>query len=198
MFFNTKEQWYGIVTSSPDVDTGYRRLDSFFKSVCALMSNQLWTMVDSSLTSLEEYFSQFAGCASEVSVFSVKLVIAGPQIRFDPPLGDLESVIQSILQELVGAIREFPRVETKLFTSLKSEALYLPSMKISDDRIDDGRYIRSIVTKNTMAPQKYLMTYDKYKNLLTHKAEKRIEDFLREKHELEDYEIVCLLVHAYV
>lgn len=155
-------------------------------------------MVDSSLTSLEEYFSQFAGCASEVSVFSVKLVIAGPQIRFDPPLGDLESVIQSILQELVGAIREFPRVETKLFTSLKSEALYLPSMKISDDRIDDGRYIRSIVTKNTMAPQKYLMTYDKYKNLLTHKAEKRIEDFLREKHELEDYEIVCLLVHAYV
>lgn len=197
MLFQTKEQWYRIVTTSPDVDTGYRRLDSFFKAVSTLMSNQLWAMVDSSLSGFEKYFAQFMNSQSESALFSIRLVISGPQIRFDPPLSELENAILSVLQELVSCIREFPRVETKLFTSLKNEPLYLPSMKVEDDRINEGRDIRNIVSKNTVAPQKFLMTYEKYKALLTHKAEKRIDEFLREKHELEEYETVRLRLYSY-
>ncbi|KAJ3222668.1 Dynein heavy chain 3, axonemal [Clydaea vesicula] len=188
MFFETKEQWYQIVTNSPDPDKGYNRLDSFFKAVSILMSNQLWEMVDNSLSKFEKYFSQFSKIDSDISLFLVKLTINGAQIRFDPPLSDLETVIVSVLEEVINSIKEIPRVETKLFTSLKNEALFLNSMKLDDDRVSEGRFIRTIVTRNTVSPQKHLMSYDKYKNLLTHKAEKRIEDFLREKHDLDDYE----------
>jgi dynein heavy chain len=158
------------------------------------MSNQLWDLVEASLTDFEKFFSEFSSATSETSLFTVKLVISGAQIRFDPPLADLEAIIVSVLEEIVNAAHEIPRIETKLFTSLANEQLSLSAMTIDDDRISDGRYVRSIVTKNTVAPQKHLMSYDKYKALLTHKAEKKIEDFLREKHDLDDYEAVNLLL----
>ncbi|KAJ3188443.1 Dynein heavy chain 3, axonemal [Gaertneriomyces sp. JEL0708] len=187
-FFNSKDQWYSIATSAHDVDLGFRRLDGFFKSACALMSNQLWALMESSLSEFERFFAQFAECDAEETVFSVRLVISGTQIRFDPPLLELEAAIVSILEEMVAAVKEIPRVETRLFTSLTNEPLYVPAMGMEDDRIADGRYVRSIIAKNTVAPQKHLMSYDKYKALLTTKAEKRVEDFLREKHDLDDYE----------
>ncbi|KAI8843135.1 hypothetical protein BC829DRAFT_296941 [Chytridium lagenaria] len=189
MFFTCKEQWYTIATACADPDLGFRRLDAFFKSVSALMSNQLWSLIEASLDDFEGFFSQFGSASSDTSLFVVRLTIAGAQIRFDPPLSDLEAVIVSILEEMVMACHEIPRVETKLFTSLTSESLFLSSMTTDDDRIADGRFFRTIVTKNTVAPQKHLLSYEKYKSLLTHKAEKRIDEFLREKHDLDDYEM---------
>ncbi|KAJ3092439.1 Dynein heavy chain 3, axonemal [Quaeritorhiza haematococci] len=187
MFFSTKDQWYTIATSNPDPDAGFRQLDSFFQSVSALMSNQLWSLVAASLDEFEAFFSTFETASSDVSLFLVRLVTTGPQIRFDPPLADLETMIVSILEEMVTAVKEIPRVETKLFTSLTNEPLYLSAMT-NDERMTEGRYIRSIVARNTVATHKHLMTYDKYKMLLTHKAEKRIDEFLREKHDLDDFE----------
>ncbi|KAJ1540223.1 Dynein heavy chain 3, axonemal, partial [Nowakowskiella sp. JEL0078] len=190
MFFTTKEQWYNVIAGSClDPDLGYIKLDSFFKSVSAIMSNQLWSLVVHSLEDFENFFSKFANFNSDISVFTVRLTISGAQVKFDPPLADLESMIISILEEMVSAVHEIPRIETKLFTSLQGEPLFLSAMNVDDDRIAEGRNVRSIVSKNTFAPQKHLQSYDKYKAVLTHKAEKRIDEFLRERHELEDYEV---------
>ena len=191
MFFKTKDLWYSIVTNSSDVDTGFRRLDSFFKSITTVLSNQLWKLVISSLSDFEKFFEQFSQANSEISLFIVHL---GIQIRFDPPLTDLEGVIISLLDEIVSAVKDIPRIETKLFTSLTGESLFIPTITNDDDRIDEGRFYRRIVAKNTIAPQKYLTSYEKYKSLLNHTAEKRIEEFLHERHNLEDYEIVNFLI----
>ena len=53
-----------------------------------------------------------------------------------------------------------------------------------------GKFLRKIVAKNTVFPQKHLMSYDKYKPLITHRADKKIDDFLKNKHSLDDFEIV--------
>ncbi|KAJ3238670.1 Dynein heavy chain 3, axonemal [Chytriomyces hyalinus] len=188
LFFNMKNVWYSIATECEDPDVGFRRLDAFFKSVATLMSNQLWSFVETSLSDFETFFSKFSAANSDLSLFTVRLVTTGPQIRFDPPLSDLESVIVSVLEDMVTATHEIPRIETKLFTSLANESLVLSSMSVEDDRVAEGRFFRSIITKNTFAPQKHLMSYDKYKHLLTHKAEKRVDEFLRERHDLDDYE----------
>ncbi|OAJ37962.1 hypothetical protein BDEG_21931 [Batrachochytrium dendrobatidis JEL423] len=188
LFLQSKDIWYSVATDCEDTDVGFRRLDMFFKSVTTLLSNQLWSLVEASIVEFETFFSQFSQASSDVSLFAVHLNISGAQIRFDPPLSDLETVVVTILTEIVSAVKEIPRIETKLFTSLSGEHLYLPTITFEDDRIADGRFFRRIVAKNTVGPQKHLMSYDKYKSLLNHKAEKRIEDFLREKHDLEDYE----------
>jgi dynein heavy chain len=160
----------------------------FFKSVTTLLSNQLWELVDASLQDFEQFFAKFDNSKSEISLFSVKLFVSGSQIRFEPQLADLETAVVSIIGDIVSVVREIPRVETKLFTSLASEPLYLPAITMDDARIADGKFYRKIVTKNTVQPQKHLLSYEKYRALLNHKAEKRIDDFLREKHDLDEYE----------
>ena len=152
------------------------------------MSNQLWYMVDQSLSDFENFFNQFQTATSEKSVFQVKLSIAGSQIRFEPQLVEVENAVVSILAEIVNSVSNIPRIETKLFTSLAQEPLYLPAISMEDQKIAEGRGYRRIVSRNTVGPQKHLLSYEKYKSLLNHKSEKRIEDFLREKHDLEDYE----------
>ena len=190
MFFNSKDKWYSIVNAYSDPDVGYRHLDTFFKSVTALMSNQLWALVDKSITDLESFFGQFSSADSDISVFSISLLTTGSQIRFSPPLTDLDNVIMNILEEIVNAVKEIPRVEMKLFTSLQAEQLYLPSISIQDGRINDGKYFKRIIARNTIAPQRHISTLEKFKPLLTLKAEKRVDDFLREKHELDEYDAV--------
>jgi dynein heavy chain len=184
----SKDKWYCIATDCPDTDLGYKRLDAFFKSITTVLSNQLWAMVDRSLHDFESFFAQFQHCNSEVSLFSVRLNVSGAQIRFEPQLLDLETLVVQLLGEIVNVVRDIPRVETKLFTSLVNEPLYIPAITMDDQRIAEGRFYKRIIAKNTVAPQKHLLSYEKYKSLLNHKAEKRIEDFLREKHDLEDYE----------
>lgn len=173
-----------------DSDTGYNRLDNFFKSVSALMSNQLWYLMEASISDFEKFFDQFKSGTSDTSLFVVKMAVANGQIKFDPPLGDLDSMILNIYEEAVAIGKDIPRVETKLFTSLLEEHLVLPSMNLDDDRVSEGNYTRAIISQNLLSPQKHLASYERFKFLLTPKAEKRIEDFLKEKHDLDDYESV--------
>jgi dynein heavy chain len=83
----------------------------------------------------------------------------------------------------------------KLFTSLQGEQLYLPSISLQDGRINDGKYFKRIIARNTIGPQKHIAAYEKFKPLLTLKAEKRVDDFLRDKHELDEYETVIFFTN---
>jgi dynein heavy chain len=124
-----------------------------------------------------------------MALFDIKILVSGAQIRFEPQLADLENAVVAIITEIVSVVREIPRIETKLFTSLANEPLYLPSITMDDDRIADAKFYKKIISKNTVKPQKHLLSYEKFRSLLNHKAEKRIEDFLREKHDLDEYEV---------
>jgi len=154
------------------------------------MGNQLWQLTEASITEYENFFSQFESAKSVTSLFSIKLSIVDTQIRFDPPFSEVESVIINILEEIVKTVRGIPRIERKLFTSLSNLSLNLFSITMNDDRINGGKYLRKIVAKNTVFPQKHLMSYDKYKPLITQRADKKIDDFLKNKHTLENFEIV--------
>jgi dynein heavy chain len=190
LFLSQKDKWYSIATDSPDQDLGFTKLDNFFKSVTALMSNQLWSIVLKCLDELNSFFKQYENCNSQTPIFLLSLNASGSQIRFEPPLMDLEELVLSLLQQMVQIVSEIPRIETKIFASLAHERLFIPCITLDDDRIDGARFYRRIISKNSVNPQKHLLSYDKHKVLLNHKAEKKIEDFLREKHELEDYEEV--------
>ncbi|TPX32092.1 hypothetical protein SmJEL517_g04759 [Synchytrium microbalum] len=192
MFFATKDQWYELATSNPDPDAGFRLLDAFFKSVSTLMSNQLWSMVASSLDDFEAFIGRVeenAEGSDPQPLFAVRVVVAGTQIRFEPPLSELELAVAGVMDDICNVARRVARIETKLFTSLQGESIILPSSGVDGERVAEARYVRGVLTKSAHAPQKHLVGYEKFKSLLSHKAEKRVEEFLREKHELPEYEV---------
>ncbi|KAJ1517722.1 Dynein heavy chain 7, axonemal [Coelomomyces lativittatus] len=206
MFLATKEQWYTIASNCEDTDVGFARLDHFFKAVTILMSNQLWYWTETSLENLEHFFYRFE-VISEIktattstfsssplgsncfSFFSIALKLHNGMARFEPSLPEIETTLMYVLEDMVAAVHGIPRIETKLFTTLSNEPLYLYSMGLNDSRIGEGKLMRSIIQKNFTAPQKYLSTFEKYRPLLTQKAEKKIDDFLRERSDLDEYEL---------
>jgi dynein heavy chain len=194
MFIETKEIWYSIASSSEDVDLGFKRLDSFFKSVNVVTSNHLWHWTETSLTQLESFFKRYEEnnlslLPGERSFFALSLKFQNGQIKFEPALNEVEATMMRVLEDMVAIVSELPRVETKLFTSLTNEKLYMFSMAIGDARIGDGKVLRTIVQRNSISPQRHVQTYEKYKPLLTLKAEKKIDEFLRERTDLDEYEL---------
>ena len=159
------------------------------------MSTQIWAMVVASIKELEEYFGRYRPIMDEEgmqSPFHVKLIVTGTQVRFEPGFADLETAIIAIFEDLLQAAREIPRVETRLFTSLAEEKAYLSAMPSDDKRVADARkLVRAIIARNTVGLQKHLMSYERYKYLLTPKSEKRVAEFLRGDHTLDEYEVVC-------
>ena len=189
VFFENKAEWYGMVNggSPEDPDAGFVRLDNFFKSVAALMSNQLWSLVQASLNDVESFFKQFRHGSSELSLFTLVLKVQQSQIRFEPSFQDIDAALSALLNEITLTVSKLPRIETKLFASMAKEEVYLPSVNAVDVVRAKERVLKAIVSKNAVAAQRHLSIYDKFKGLMTQRTDKQIEDFLREKHELLEY-----------
>lgn len=155
----------------------------------SLISNHLFHLSNTTLTHFESFFSQFSSAQSQLSLFTVTLVVTGAQIKFEPPLGDIENAVVGVVEDLVNVFQGVPRIETMLFSSLKGETgLVVPSMGVGDERVDGGRWVRSVVGRNLVAVQKWLLGYEKFKGVLGSKSEKRVEEFLRERRELSEVE----------
>ncbi len=152
------------------------------------MSNLIWKLTINSLEAIETVFSGFENVDSNVSLFIVRLNIKDERIRFTPSTLELENIIVSVIEELVLSVSKIPRIESKIFSNLADNPLYLTTLTMGGDRIDGGKYLRQIVSKNSNIIQQQLTVYENFKPLFTQQAEKRVEDFLRGQHSLTEYE----------
>ena len=188
-FLQNKPAWYTILSKCHDKEAAYRRMDSFFNSIARLMSNQLWVLTENSLVQLETFFGQFQHADSSVSLFKVRLDILSNRIRFNPSLSEMENIIVSIVEELVISLQSVPRIESRLFTTVKDPSgFHLVNMSMESSRINQGQYLRTIVTRNIIGAQKHVLNYDRYKMLLSQLYEKKIQEFLELPRKLEEYE----------
>ncbi|KXS11241.1 hypothetical protein M427DRAFT_505508 [Gonapodya prolifera JEL478] len=117
-------------------------------------------------------------------LFKLRLTVSGGQIKFHPPLADLEALPGQLLSDLALFTASVPRVETKLFASLaeSGDPPILFAVAAGDARMAKAeKVLRHVVAENLRKPQRWVGGYDKWKGmLLTHRAEKRVEEFLRE------------------
>lgn len=153
------------------------------------MSNQLLEMTEKLVSELEQFLSQFESASSYLSLFKVSLDISSTRIRFLPALSEIETTFLSILEDLIDSFKGIPRIETKLFTSLKETGLILSSMDMDSSRINQGQYIRMIATRNVVGAQRHLLSYDKYQQILSMAYDKKIDEFLEVPHSLSDCEL---------
>ncbi|KAJ3342024.1 Dynein heavy chain 7, axonemal [Gonapodya sp. JEL0774] len=117
-------------------------------------------------------------------LFKLRLTVSGGQIKFHPALPDLESLPGAILSDLASFTASLPRVESRLFASLANVAStsVMFAVPAGDARLARAeKILRIVVVENLKGPQRWVAGYDRWKGmLLTHRAEKRVEEFLRE------------------
>uniref|UniRef100_A0A8D0GHK3 Uncharacterized protein n=1 Tax=Sphenodon punctatus TaxID=8508 RepID=A0A8D0GHK3_SPHPU len=196
LFIDQKENWLHLAPQN-DYDSSHQ-LEEYFASVAILMSLQLREMVINSLEDLLTFFmihkdgNDFGETYYEMQFFVpqilvIKLGVEEPKIVFDPLFKDCWDLIFRCLMEILRNSEGIPKV-SQLFPDLKGENFTLRT--VQPDEYLVSQYVNKIAEifdHNTVGPQKYLNVYRKYSDLLNNNAEQDVTDFLKERHDLDEF-----------
>ncbi|XP_010001540.1 PREDICTED: dynein heavy chain 3, axonemal [Chaetura pelagica] len=195
IFLDQKKKWLHLAPKT-DYDSP-QQVESYFRSVAALMSLQLREMVINSLEDLLAYFTihkdgnDFTEPYQEKQFFvpqilTIELSVEEPEIVFKPPLNEYWHVISHSFTEILNSAEELPKVEKLLFPELKRDDLILSTVKPDETLFTDYvNKLEKIFESNIVGPQKYLNAYRKYSSLLDNNAQQEVTAFLQEENSLE-------------
>ncbi|XP_006876041.1 PREDICTED: dynein heavy chain 3, axonemal [Chrysochloris asiatica] len=197
LFISQKDQWIHFAPRN-DYESS-RIIEEYFASVGSFMSLQLRELVVKSMEDLVSFFmihkdgNDFNEPYQEMAFFTpqhimIKLEVNEPIIAFNPSFDDCWKLIYNSLLEIINNSENIPKVESLLFPELKGYNLVLETVKTEEKLVSDlVDEIFEVFQKNKVGPHKYLNVYKKYDDLLDNMAEQNITEFLKEKHEIEDF-----------
>jgi dynein heavy chain len=193
-----KDCWKHLVPLSDD-----ESLDNplkFFECIATLMSNQLRNLVVDSLDEFVSFFEQYKegnNFGADYSSFDYKRkpaltlipYVDDPKIEFKPEFKQIERVLLSCFSIILKSAEELPRVEGELFPFPEYRKYSLRTIR-SDEVLFENyvKRVLKIYESNKIGPQKYLDTYKKYADFMSHKADQDVSGFLKNSdNQLEDF-----------
>jgi len=130
-----RKKWYPKVVETflnPPDDEALVELvlakEQVFRSVAVLMTRQLRGLVESTCTSMSEFYESFypidpelVALASQgkndvkiMPALTVKLQVSGNHIRIVPGLEEIDTTLRSVLDHAIGAVDGFPPLDTSI------------------------------------------------------------------------------------
>ncbi|XP_075250490.1 dynein axonemal heavy chain 3-like isoform X2 [Convolutriloba macropyga] len=198
LFLKNKSKWVHL---APARESDSRQLiREFFDTVGTLMSRQLRECVTNSLSDFIQFLEEHkAGNSYEgeypeitfnlIPVMKVKLLIDEPKIVIEPTFRDVKELIHQSLIEILHKADTIPRLECELFPDVKGKPFYLRPVRLEETLV--GEFVErafEVLRLNTPGPQRYLASYKKYQDLLNGKSDSEVATFLKERHDIYDYE----------
>ncbi len=172
---------------------------SYFDCVACLMTSNLQSLC---LNSLDDYVSLFVPPRTSTRLyehpgFILRLILTDTEIKYEPSFHDFEVSMLNLIEIIIKACSNIPRVETKLYSDsaiqqqvgLKKEhsgglvPVILPNIVQNHKNS-----IIEVIKNEQNGPVNHSKMYDKYSNLITKKADEEIEQFLKEEHTFNEYE----------
>ncbi|EDO45806.1 predicted protein [Nematostella vectensis] len=166
-----------------------KRLEAFFNSASVLMTNQLQMLA---LNSISDYTELFCPPSSSIRVlehpgFIMRLVLEGDTVKFEPDFKDFEVVLLNVYDVMIKAVMVVPRVETKLYSEWSGTKKTLKPI-ISEEIVNEAKAkVHAVIEHEMAGPKEHLKFYDKYKDLITRKAEADVDQFLLEGHKFNRF-----------
>lgn len=195
-----KEIWKHLVPLTDDepLDVPLK----FFECIATLMSNQLRALVVDSLIEFVAFFQQYQegnDFGSDYNHYEykrkaaviIKLYIDDPKIEFQPEFKQIRTMIVNCFNIILKSAEDLPRVEAELFPLAEQPKYTLRSIR--PDEMLFQNYVTQVLKiyeANKIGPQKYLDTYKKYADFMSHKADHEVSAFLKNAdNQLEDFEL---------
>ncbi|XP_058956956.2 dynein axonemal heavy chain 7 [Pocillopora verrucosa] len=161
-----------------------KRLESFFNAAAVLMTNQLQMLA---LNSIDDFTKLFCPPADSIRAFEhpgfiMRLVLEGDTVKFEPDFKDFEVVLLNVYDVMIKAVMVVPRVETKLYSEWSGTKKTLKPV-VSDEIVNEAKAkVQAVVAREMSGPKEHLKFYDKFKDLISRKAEADVDQFMLEGH----------------
>ncbi|KAH6585966.1 hypothetical protein BASA50_000909 [Batrachochytrium salamandrivorans] len=177
------------------------RMESFFRTISLILGDQLRHIVCETLRDLVCLFD--ANAISRISsgipdakpiTISIRLCLEDTKIKFDPPLSEIHSVVESLIDSILIVADRIPNVETQLFSGnqtvtsgsrvgmnpVKPEQCIRVAVEATfPEEIKDIRIaLRSNINKLLSAPNMYLNEFDKHTALIVKASDIDVAEFL--------------------
>jgi dynein heavy chain len=178
------------------------RQKSFYDCAAGIMTSNLQSLCLNSLADYDYMFTLVPRSTRsyEHSGFVLRLILADTEIKYEPSFKDFEVSLLNMVDIVIKACSNIPRVETKLYSD--SALQQQPSLKKAGEQTSGGLVpvvlenivaehkaaIVAVLARESQGPINYAKSYDKYVNLITRKADEEVETFLKEEHSFNEYE----------
>lgn len=175
----------------PDV-TKPKALNRFFNCVASQMTQCLQDIVVRSLRK----FAQFMGSKSNPGIRLHVLLEDEDRLVFSPTFVKIHTEILHIVENILGAVQHFDRIETTMaiFQQLNARAKYLKPI-IPIDVVGECRNrIIDVLEEERIVPVLRLQDFDDYMNLMNGVDADRIYNFMNTNPHFEKY---CELINHY-
>ncbi|KAG7228180.1 hypothetical protein INR49_013343 [Caranx melampygus] len=160
-----------------------KKLDSFFDCASTLISNQLKSLL---LTSVEEFVGLFdPSNRHHLPLFHMALTFDDEKMEIYPTLQDLEAAVFKILSSITNTLQKVQTVHSWL---AQTTSLFVDA-KVADHILAWAQAtLKTAVRRNLEEPEKHFQRYvDKYDWLVNGTAQNRMEMFMREEHSFDEY-----------
>lgn len=179
------------------------KMESFFQTVAYIMSTQLREIVMSSMRDFvklfdgNHYHAMYAKSDARPVAFNVRLVLDGSEIKFDPPLDEVQSTAKALFDQLLVAADKIPKVECQLFmstntmTKAKQSHADLTYVNVSFEQtfkaeVEDARkQVYDSIERMLSAPTAHLKEFSRFDHLIKYTADAEVTQFIEETHTLQ-------------
>ncbi|XP_029012096.1 dynein axonemal heavy chain 12 [Betta splendens] len=158
-------------------------LDSFYNCASTLISNQLKSLLH---TSVEKFVDLFDSSNDHhLPLFRMALTFDDEKIEIYPTLQDLEASVLEIFNAITNTLQKVQTVQSWLTQATPS---YVDA-KVADHILAWAQdTIKNAVSKNLEEPEKYFQRYvDTYDWLVNGTAQARVEMFIEGEHSFDEY-----------
>uniref|UniRef100_A0A8C9Y7R2 Dynein axonemal heavy chain 12 n=1 Tax=Sander lucioperca TaxID=283035 RepID=A0A8C9Y7R2_SANLU len=159
------------------------KLDSFYDCASTLISNQLKSVLQ---TSVEEFVNLFDPSNRRcLPLFRMALTFDDEKMEIYPTLQDLEAAVLGIFNAITNTLQKVQTVQSWLTEAISS----FVDAKVADHILAWAQVtVKAAVCKNLEEPDKHFQNYvDNYDWLVNGTAQARVEKFMEEEHSFDEY-----------
>ena len=181
-------------------------VDSFYRCISTLQSNQLRGLVQEGLDAMQDFFAmhmpteenrcvdplQDTHMWSTQPVFKLKLEVVDSAYVFKPSFWEVEDMINLLFDQFVLAVSGIPRVgsSTAMSGQQNKRTSTIPCATLDEDDVVDARKkVMHVLDENTHAARELAGLYDKFEYLLETDISSLLKRFkdVDEATEIEQY-----------
>lgn len=176
------------------------RIQTFFRMISFILSDQLRSLIRASLTDFVALFDGNVGTTARLLpnavpiTFVTRCVLDETVVRLEPSMNEIQTTIESFVDALIVAVDQIPKIETQLFSNSTNNvgAAKSGSLNLKPEHCINVAFEQTFpsfvkkckeslsvdLARQVALPQKYLSEFDVHKTLIEKTVYAQVDKFI--------------------